>query len=74
MQKESIFNNGAYITVCHHVEYCKYAGVYHHVQNSSPVDQTTQHKSKYTDPNRTGSRVSLECIGTDHFLNIIPAA
>ena len=40
-KKESVFNNGAYITVCHHVEHYKYARVYHHVQNSSPSGSKT---------------------------------
>ena len=73
-EKESIFNSGADITRCHHVEHWKYIHIYHHVQNSNPGDQRPQHKSRYTEPDRTGSAVSLECIGTgDHFLNVTPA-
>ena len=74
-EKKASSNNGADITGCHYVEHWKYTLVYHHVQNSSQGDQRPQHKSRYTEPDRTGNAVSLECIGTgDHFLNITPAA
>ena len=39
--KKSIFNTGAGINECHHVEHCNYILVYHHLQNSSPSGSKT---------------------------------